>query len=464
MFRTDFPIAELKPAAYNPRRIDDAAFVALRESVRTLGMIRPIIVTTAGKLIAGHQRSRAMLAEGLSVTPAHVLADVGVDDEVRFNQLHNASDKEVVDADLRVDGPLPPGWSTLEPGRLLVARRPQLASKLVEVIKLLAHHGPYSGAVASADGRIVAGHLYAFACRTVGLPIHLYTLPAGRCADAAERLARDYGEFSYDHLPRTTWVQSLAQMYRIRKGRDARGCSRTYETMVLPRLTRGMRLLDFGAGQMDYVRHLRRRRFDAIGVEFYRRKPGTMALDLPAVHRDIDRLCSSLRTGGLFDVVVCDSVLNSVDSAGAERDVLTTINALCRPGGTIVFSGRRRAFIEKIEHRLRRCRTSLTRFVYFVDADGVTAMYQRGVWLFQKFHTDARVHELAAEVVGPGCAVRTLQSGWGVAGEKTVTMPDAEASIRREFDLPLPDGSRIGRGEDVAAAWQSAVALSAGQE
>jgi len=43
VFYLDYPIAALKPAPYNPRKIDEQAFLALEHSIKTLGMVKPII-------------------------------------------------------------------------------------------------------------------------------------------------------------------------------------------------------------------------------------------------------------------------------------------------------------------------------------------------------------------------------------------------------------------------------------
>jgi ParB family chromosome partitioning protein len=453
MFEPKYPLARIEPAAYNPRRIDPASFSALRESIRLLGVIRPLIVTHGGRLIAGHQRCRAMIAEGLNAAPVQVLDGVGLGDEVRFNQLHNASDKELVDADIRVELTGCRRWQLVGPSGIHTLKRPgAFAMKLNEVLRLLAKFGEWGNAVVDRSGRVLAGQLYAYGCEILRQPLRVCVVPESQASEIRDRLGRTYGQFSYDHLPRTTWVQSLAQMYRIRSGREARGKSRTYETRVIPMLKRSMRVLDFGAGQMDYVRLLRRRRYRIQGVEFYLRKPGEMNLDLPAIHRHIDALCDSLRRGGLFDLVVCDSVLNSVDSERAQADVLATVNAFCRPGGTIIFSGRCREFMESTENNLGHCGAAIRKGVSFIDDRGFSAMYQRGVWLFQQFHRRAQAEQLGRRFIGADAQYLRTSSSWSVAGSKGVRMRFPEGSIRREFELPLPDGTRLGRSADVLAA------------
>ena len=91
MFDAAHPIERLKPAPYNPRRISAEEFAKLRESVRALGAIKPVIASE-GTIIAGHQRSKAMRAEGIEVAPVQLLGPVSVTEEIRFNQIHNGSD------------------------------------------------------------------------------------------------------------------------------------------------------------------------------------------------------------------------------------------------------------------------------------------------------------------------------------------------------------------------------------
>jgi ParB family chromosome partitioning protein len=262
------------------------------------------------------------------------------------------------------------------------------------------------------------------------------------------------------------WAQTLAQMKRLRDtGGGIRIRSRTYERFILPRIRKTDRVLDFGAGQMDYVRRLQREGYDIHGLEFYLRQPHSMELDVARVHEHIGELCRDLAARGRYDVVVCDSVINSVTSPRAEAAVLSTVNALTRPGGLIVFSGRCREHIDRLSGR-RSQSTRLNREVWFLDRDGITAMYQRGVWLFQKFHTAGQVHELAKRFIGPRYEItdhRSMSGGefrdsaWAVAGHKQVDLDDETVrdSLAFEFDLPLPDGKRYGRASDIVRAWET---------
>lgn len=43
-FIPSYPLAELRPADYNPRKLDDDKFQLLQESLRKFGVIKPVII------------------------------------------------------------------------------------------------------------------------------------------------------------------------------------------------------------------------------------------------------------------------------------------------------------------------------------------------------------------------------------------------------------------------------------
>ena len=95
----------------------------------------------------------------------------------------------------------------------------------------------------------------------------------------------------------------------------------------------------------------------------------------------------------------------------------------------------------------------------------VTAMYQRGIWLYQKFHSLADARALAQRYIGPEFEIidhdgplksEIKASSWAAVGTKAVEPPREEIlnSLKFEFNLPLPEGKRFGRGADICEAWE----------
>ena len=65
MFKVHVPaaqrVAELNPAAYNPRKITPEKFEALKESIKADGFLEPLVVQKEGlRIIGGHQRLKAV--------------------------------------------------------------------------------------------------------------------------------------------------------------------------------------------------------------------------------------------------------------------------------------------------------------------------------------------------------------------------------------------------------------------
>jgi len=61
---------QLEPSAYNPRKISTEEMAKLRRSIREFGLVQPIVVQMPGnRIVAGHQRREAAIAEGLARVP-----------------------------------------------------------------------------------------------------------------------------------------------------------------------------------------------------------------------------------------------------------------------------------------------------------------------------------------------------------------------------------------------------------
>lgn len=460
MLDLNHPITDLQGADYNPRKIDPSAIERLCESIREIGVCKPIIVR-GNTIVAGHQRTRALRAMGVTHAPVFRLStDTTVYDEVRFNQLHNGTDLDLDEEPVRIGRTLKgqTGFVTLEPGEVigdLLSRGAKLRS---EICRLMLSYGPWGACVATDDGEIIHAAQYALACVMLHKPCLVFVIPAAMKSKARGYLSSQYGVFSYDAIKRDTFVQTFAQMFRLRGGKKDNE-SPTYELLFKPWLKAnpGARVLDFGCGQGDYVRALRTAGVDITGLEFFRRTGD--AIDVDQVNRMVDSVIAKLRNGK-FDAVILDYVLNSVDSQKAEEDVLNSIHGLCRVGGTLFFSGRSAERVrDLLRHRQAAYKKQVHRNVEFLDENGLTALYRKGTWFFQKFHEPEDIERM--------CRVR----GWKIENQhKTPIGFNVQAkkerdnldplviveSLRREFNMPVNRAGRtLGRADDIEDAFLS---------
>lgn len=210
--------------------------------------------------------------------------------------------------------------------------------------------------------------------------------------------------------------------------------------------------MDFGCGKGAYIKKLKLK-YKAVGVEFFNNNGKQINLSMG--HRMIDDLLSFLAQENGFDCVVCDSVLNSVDSMEAEEAILSVLNVFAKRD--LFISGRT---IESYESKLKnkRCRNIGKRQVDFLDENGMSAMFREGNWYFQKWH---RKEQILSELQQFGFTVKKIvwgNSSFQIHAIKAFDLPDAvkRKGLQFEFNLPLPGGKRYERHKEVIQACEIA--------
>lgn len=456
MLHLTHDITKLRGAEYNPRYIGDGDLSRLAESIRELGLVKPLIVR-GDLLVAGHQRTKALNRIGITHAAVYVLpCETTVYDEVRFNQLHNGTDFDSGDEHCRISG-LAGKTGFLQVGheRITGNQRAKMAYVRKNIAELIVKYGSWGGCVATESGEVIHCAQYALAAKATRAPLTVYVIKDVDKAKYQSYLNKQYGVFEYSHLEKTTYIQTYAQMMRLRNGGNIR--STLYDKFVIPSIRKAQRGIDFGAGQGDYAKMLRNRGYQLHDVELFRRKGASNTLDVAAINLMIDQLVADLKAHGRYDYVVCDSVLNSVDCKEAEKAVLTMIKALCKPSGVVFFSGRSREMIDGVLKQTQAAsnKSRLT----FIDNSGFTALYRKGHWFYQKYHTRNEV-KLICKQFGFTPDARLFDgSGWFVKGinDDNLNWDDVVEAVRFEFELPLPAGGTIGRSNDVLEAFRLAL-------
>jgi ParB family chromosome partitioning protein len=454
MFNLNYPTTDLVGADYNPRKIDEEGIGRLCESVEALGIIKPIIVRGT-TIVAGHQRTKALQRLGILTAPAFVISKkTTAYDEIRFNQLHNGTDFDSGDEAAWITEDLTGkhGYIEVDHKNFEGNFRGKKAVVRSEICRLLGLYGNWGGCVATPNGNIIHAAQYALAAVLNNMAIRVYVLSQDQVESAKKYLPAVYGKFSYDNLQRDTFIQTFAQMFRLRGG-DRDNKSPTYEKLVLPFLNsnKNSKVLDFGCGQGDYVKRLLKSGFNIIGIEFFRRKAGIDAFDLRAINGMVDALIESTLSSGRFDCVVCDYVMNSVDSIEAENDVLNCLDIFCKEGGHIFLSGRSS---ERIESLQKMTKTSdRVRYIEFLDDDGFTALYRKGAWFYQKFHNKRQIKDLCKKRGWTIVKEHRTNIGWNIEikkGVDVIPIEDVSQSLYREFNMPLnKKGKTLERGADI---------------
>jgi len=453
MFDEAYPVRNLTGATYNPRQIDDVALAELCESIEVLGMVKPVIITVGGTIVAGHQRTKALQKIGKNTSPVFVLGKITTHDEVMFNQLHNGTDLDTGRENCRVAPAAEEveGYAYAPTESVSADFRAPGAGVRSEITKLLGRYGNWGGCVADFAGRVISGSTYAMACRAIGMPVRVYYVPPTKAKMVADYFGRAYGEFSYEHLPKIPSLQTFAQPFRLRNSKTPNK-SRSYEEWVIPNLGPQQRHLDFGCGQGDYIRYLQQNKYNSWGIEFFFRRGN--AINKSAVRRMIDKAIEAIREGGLFDHVIMDFVLNSVVDVQAAHDVLTCVSAFCKPGGTVYVSGR----MDTMGEMGTKSRGAGAIQVLFLDDYGFSGQIHRGGWFYQLHNTKPQVKEIMARYYNPTNKIRFAGTKWMAMATKAVYLSEevCAGAIRREFDLPWVGGELVGRADAMLEVWRPA--------
>lgn len=387
-------IEAIKPAAYNPRKITKEQQQELCKSIRRFGLIVPILV--------------------------------------KFNQIHNATESGTVK--VRFDGDAEKG-KFIELDNEDFTTIKNTATVVKEICGLTLKYGDVLSAVI-CKGYVILGGDYVKACKVLGLKVNAYVCDDSTHDDLPHYFGEDYGEYSYDHIKRDTYVQGPAQLYRS-VSRDDGKCaqhSTLYVRHVIP-----------------YLKERSKMGYEALGVEFL--SNNGKAIDVSKGNRMIDALVKHLQERRQFDVAVCGSVLSSVDSMKAERSAIDFLNLMA--SDRLFISGRP---LDSVT-RMMKCKKDAAnawRAVEFLDADNFSANYRSGKLHFQHYHSKEQIKRPLEE---SGLEIVKLDwekwgSSWQCEAVKTRELP-----LRRHIDaidfgfgLPLPNGRSHKRNGDVRKA------------
>jgi ParB family chromosome partitioning protein len=438
-------IKELVPAEYNPRHCGDEKIESLKESIQQLGMLRPIIVNGKNKtIIAGHQRVRALKSLGENTAPVFITQAVGREQEVRINQIHNAIEDEDR-TPCKIQESDAAGFCYVRTGIKQVR-----TIKALNYIDIILRCGNIDSAIALQDGTVLKGRDYLYACKMLHIPARVFYINSALKQAALKMLFIKYGEFNYEGKDDFSFQQRKAQMVRLGKNANkTNNVSQLYMMLFDHEDLAGKSILDFGAGRCAYAEKLAAKGIDILPIEFFRLgKNGK--IDYEWTLTQIEKLAQKIRSGALFDIVICDSVLNSVVNAQAERDVLRCAASLLAKDGTAYVSGR---CVERAKQKYSTRNT-----IYEMDKNNFTMNMRAGEWYAQHFHTKDDIKRIMGDNYFDILTLEYDNNTWRTRLKKSglYSFGSCEESIKREFDLRYNKRDSYNKGAYILEALKCA--------
>lgn len=442
-------VDEIKGADYNPRKIADDKIDELAKSINDLGFILPILVNKSNNIIiAGHQRTKTARKIGIEKVPAFFINNMSISDEINFNQIHNGSEYKLIKPSEIKNGYEKEKYIEIEPDDLIVYKDYINMSVVNSLCLMINKYGNVFLSIACKN-KILFQNEYAYACKILNIKCNAYICSDEKFEKVKEYFSKQYGEYYYDNIKKTTFVQGLAQLNRNtdKNSNKDRRRSILYEDFVFQFLknNRIETILDFGCGKGAYINLLKKKGYKGIGVEFYNNNK--KSIDVIKGNKQIDDLINYLKKSNTFDLVICDSVLNSVDSMKAQLSVMDCLNLFSKDYCFISGITLNKAKQLNKSSANRRVTSKLR----FFDKNNFTASFRNGKWYFQKYHDKKDVYELAEK---SGFKVLEYQVVSGsfkalLIKNKQLSTQRYKEAINFEFNLPLPNNKSYNRHKDV---------------
>ena len=426
-------IEELQGADYNPRIISQDSFIKLQESLKTFGVCKPVIVNENGILIAGHQRTKAMRTVGIKEVPSYILkTKIAVHDEIRFNLMHNSIETENSKTKIKTFNDLDFGYNLVQCEDIEVLKYKNGAI-LKEICRLLLKYGAWGSVIINEQGEVIHNNDYAACCKKLNMPCLVYKMTNEKALLFLEYMKYDYGRYDYEALGIKAYNQTYCQM-----NRNGRIHSRLYEKYVIPFINKKQRMVDFGAGKKEYATRLKEQGYNIFAYEPHLKKPNTEKLDVRQVVKDISTIQKDIEKNGLYDVVILDSVLNSITSLEFEHLVMITCNSLLRENGTFYTGTRNLQSAEKE----REISADGVRYVQFLDQDKFCATFRKGVWTMQKFNDGKMLYKLMSKYFHEVKIYdnTTSQIFAMCKKPKRFSKEEYERALNIEFNMEYPNG------------------------
>lgn len=485
---------KLNPSAYNPRTADPKRLDLIELSLRKLGFVLPVFADADGEILSGHQRHLVASRMGLEAMPVIYTKPLDLAKRKSINIAFNRGTNDMAAVDtpasmteaLRradvfglAEGIEDKGKQGMYPCLKAVTRKTlDLAAanngRWVQYAKntarVLAGHGVTMPIVCTADNRVVngIGRLEYAAEKGIDTVQVVYITEAER-------------DFTYAMLNYLTMDFNIHERYEdllrynsFRRSRGARSylgrcftfpllgskSSNTFDVTVPASKERwvekfGRTVLDFGAGTLSETKILQSIGVDCVPFEPYRLDGET--IDLAKSVETTRQFFKRVADGTQFDGIFLSAIMNSVPFYGDRLHILRIVAALCGPRTRVYAVS---ASTKQAGYRI----TAGAQFLNKADASRLQFRldYEPRVTIadfsetpkVQKYHTPEEWYELWKLQFQK---VKVTESANNVecvcGGAIAPSDSDLAAALRFEFDLPYPNGARMGLAEEALKAF-----------
>lgn len=504
-------IDAVAPSTYNPRQADEQRLALVGLSLRKLGFLLPMYATPDGEILSGHQRHLVAGRLGWDAVPLDRVKPLPLERRralnILFNRATNDLRQNTTPADMtrellgreveRMAARLPDkvgdgrypclGAVELPIKELIGANAGRWVDYARNVSRVLTRrYGVSMPIVARHDGTVINGIgrlAFLSEMRSATAPVVFVTDDEAAFAETMlNYLSMDFDIHTRyaDVLRYNSFRRASTEAFR--HAAQNRGASLTLAQGFIWPLSKqkiesvdlemsnsdnqaawkrrfGTSVLDFGAGRLFDVAVLRRMGVDATPFEPYCLAPNSNDIDLEASRLLTRQFLEIVASGKRWSSIFLSAVLNSVPFDADRRHILAIVAALCSPA-TEVF-----LLTSAIERSNFRHRSTASVQTARNNGGAVFLLgYEPGVTLggleskpkMQKFFAVQEFRELLSEFFELVTADNRRHVGTVNAVCKKprgLNRQRLRRALEFEFDLPYPEGGRMGLVEEAVAAF-----------
>ena len=497
-------IDTVQPSTYNPRITDPARLALVKLSLQKLGFLLPIYADGQGEILSGHQRHLAATDLGWDHIPVAYTKPFDLEQRRNLNIVFNRATNDLKRSDTSETITESFDLETITrlgealPDKKGVARFPCLDAQTLpledfiptnagrwndyarNLAGTLGARGIHMPVVARRDLRVINGigriqHLSEKGIKQVEV-VFIDDAEADFAAAMLNYLSMDFNihERYADTLRHNSFRRSRGDRMGRKLGmgmllpldlggKDFDLTNPANVTVYTAKY--GQKILDFGAGRLEDVTWLREQGLAADAFEPYTLSPGTESINPTLARQLTAEFLESVASGKQWDTIFLQAVLNSVPFAEDRQHVIRLLAALSGPFTTVYAytSSRHKSSYTGVKGQdfLHRQQNRAISFELPYEDGVVLGDYAAKPKMQKYFHEREFVNLFRREF---RAVVHSQRKGgviWCAVREpRGVDKTQLRQAIAFEFDLPYPDGSRLGLVDEARAAFGQRLGVS----
>ena len=508
------PVQDLRPSAYNPRKADKERLELVELSLRKFGWLLPIYADNDGEILSGHQRHMVATNMGATMVPVVRVPTFKIERRMGINVLYNRAtndmyktrsttelkddlmtklgdlDKIKMLPDIPVDSP--EWYPVLKTKPVSTLRLIQLNGKwpeqhAVAMASQLKTNGlPQMPVICTTDYKVLNG----LARLTYAVSVNedvVHTVQVS--PDIAEEvramlnlLTMDYNiQERYEDLLRynsfrrknqrveiltPTFLEDFLRHFINSGNRNGAFELDNPRHIELWKEYYGNHVIDFGAGLCDKTQILRNMGVDAVEFEPFFLAKDNETIDTDAARELTSKFLARVADGTEWDSIFIASVFNSIPFLQDRKHVIAIVAALSSPHTKLHTA----AICTESDRWFNHTRGDLKKG-HDTSSNGFALDYEPRIIIsdialkpkVQKYHTETEFGELIRHGYKHVETFLTAKNGLVQAvgaNAREIGPDELRAALEFEFNVPHPEGKRLGMAEEAKAAFSKRLGIS----